>query len=174
MIKTTDHPDIKSGLPLEAVVGIYANNEKTAVEYGYRVTGHETEEVLNGSSKVIEAVADFFLETQTRSHDERQSSYNCHSFIAYCLGRQSTSRHANASGFKLLNTEVAPSQLVSTTPYALIDKNDEHVHSTLGIDRPEYSMGVLGTNNPMVICANGLLKYLYNAKQIREIDTTVS
>jgi hypothetical protein len=56
------------------------------------------------------------------------------------------------------------------TPYALIDQGGQHNHSTLGINRPEYSMGILGTNNPFVICANGLLRYLYKTEHIKEIS----
>lgn len=78
--------------------------------------------------------------------------------------------HADASGFNLLNDEVPPSQLLPATPYALIDQGGQHNHSTLGINRPEYSMGILGTNNPFVICANGLLRYLYKTEHIKEVS----
>lgn len=169
LIKTMDHPDIKSGLPLEAVVGMSVANEKTTVEHGYRITGYETEEQLNGTDDILGAIADFFHETQAKGHDERQP-YNCHSFVAYSIGQQSTSRHTEASTFELAYVDTPPSHLEPTIPYGLINRNNEHVHSTIGINRPEYSLGVLGTNNPLVICANGLLKYLYNARQIREIQ----
>ena len=170
LIKTMDHPDIKSSLPLEAIVGMSASSEKTAIEYGYRITGHETEELLCGTDDILGAIADFFHETQVKERDDRQS-YNCHSFVAYSIGQQSTSRHTEASTFKLVDDiDTPPSRLESTTPYGLINSNNEHIHSTIGIDRPEYSLGVLGTNNPLVICANGLLKYLYNARQIRKIQ----
>jgi hypothetical protein len=169
LIKTLDHPDIKSSLPLEAIVGMSVSNEKTAIEHNYRITGHETEERLSGTDDILGAIADFFHETQVRERDERQS-YNCHSFVAYSIGQQSTSRHTGASNFKLVDVDTSPSHLEPTIPYGLINSDNEHIHSTLGINRPEYSLGVLGTNNPLVICANGLLKYLYNARQIREIQ----
>lgn len=171
MIKTTNHPDIQSnGMPLEAVVGLAVSNERTILEHGYNLTGNESEEVLSGSDGVVGSVYDYFCETQAIEPGGRLS-FNCHSFAAYSLGR-STVEHIGVAGFGLSDTDTPPSQLSSVTPYALINKEGQHVHSTLGINRPEYSMGVLGTNNPMVICANGILKYMYNAKHIREIYTT--
>ena len=174
MIKTTDHHDIQSrGLPLEALIGISIDGEKTATEYGYRVNGDETEEVLNGADSVIEAIVSFFHETQVRKPESRLS-YNCHSFVSYSLGTQATVQHVNTSNFELSNTEVLPSRLEPAVPYALVRQNGEHNHSTIGINRPEYSVGVLGTNNPLVICANGLLRYLYRADRINKIVDIVT
>ena len=171
LIKTTTHPDISGneGLPLEAVIGISRANSPTTVEHGYALTGNEAEEAMSTPGDLAERIAEFFEQTQAKAPGDRPL-FNCHSFVAYTSGALATAQCTQEFICTLEDQKTAPTQLLPATPYAIIDRQEQHRHSTLGIDRPAYSMGILGTNNPLTICANGLLEHWYNGCYFAKIE----
>jgi len=113
-------------------------------------------------------LTEFYQRTQVAPPTKRPN-FNCHSFIGYTFGELRSLHHTNDFDCELDTNETTVNKLLPAAPYAAIKLNGEHTHSLMGIDRPAYGLSIFGTNNPLVISANGLVKYLYGADQLRRI-----
>lgn len=173
LLKKTVQLEIAGRPNTEKVVGISSTGSKTLWEYGYRPDGQESEEVVAfDNSKIIENVTDFYDRT-IASDPEMREFYNCHAMVWYALGAI-TKLHRYESYDGIHYDEQAPHEDLEPGRGYHVNANGLVNHSVLGINRPDFSLSVLGDNNYLAVVDNPTLMKIYDGSSLFRVEPALA
>ena len=163
---TSIHPAIDA----ERVIGVLPAQSPAILEYGYRPSGREREEVISFPDDIPDRITDFYAQT-IALEPEKRPFYDCHLFAFYALGKALKIKEYTA----LRVTSISPVETTSTLEpgeaYMTTLANGTPNHSVLGIGKAAYNISVIGENMPMLVGHNSDILNLYGATQINHIQT---
>lgn len=153
---------------MEVVVGLQlANQSPITFRHGVLGGGGKSQEVMDLPTAMANRLKAFCQQ----HYVDRIVTFDCQSLVCHLMGWDGGSTK-NRRSMSFSGHACQPNELVTGKPYAILPKREGDVtpHYMLGIPRKGYSLGVAGTNEPLLIASNKDLLRAYNGQTIIEIE----
>lgn len=144
-------------LVADRVVGISLSGSPTIAEYGRRLTGREDEFCLWLAPGVIDSIAAFYERYRARN-TPKSELYDCHYFVNQAFANEPFVGVASSGTF----------MLEPGFAYGVM-RDDECIHSLLGVNDPTKNLSVLGIRAPLALSDNRSTLAAYQGDGIASI-----
>ncbi len=168
LIKQTE-TDVQS--PMEHVVGVKLLGARTVWGCAYLDHDNVTEESLISDDSVIKNIADFYERTIGKYGEIPY--YNCHTFAGYTAGLIDDVRPCIIDYGENANYQSIAADMLEPGKAYTIDSDGTFMHSIVGLNRPDYSLGVRGNSGPLVVAKNTDLVQAYGGSSIVTTPNTL-
>jgi len=146
------------------------SDHPTLLELGVRLDGSETEEALSlvpGAASSLQKIYEFYKLCRTGKNDLK---YSCHTFTLFAAGLIDTIKYPDdASHSPLFALPAADNECLAGDLYAVIDSRGQARHTMIGVNRPDASLSVTGSERPLWIVNNADLRKVYAGEHLAHL-----